>query len=67
MIKRDVAFTAYYDNETGEMSKVEFSPPFMAESVLMRADVLKDIHHFIQAQYARTRDAAFKVKARNQR
>jgi hypothetical protein len=36
------AFTVYYDDFTGELSKIDYSEVFTDESNLMQADVLKD-------------------------
>ena len=49
------AFTVYYDDENGEMTRVDWTPGFQNEGVLLRADVLKDARNAIGAAYDEAR------------
>ena len=57
-----VALRIFYDNEGGELARIEPGPGFAAESALMRADVLKDLMLALAPMYAEARDAAFEWK-----
>lgn len=51
------AFTVYYDDANGEMTRVDWTPGFQNEGVLLRADVLKDARHAIGAAYDEARQS----------
>lgn len=50
-MSRKRVFTAYYNPETGELSEIDFSDTFCAESALLQADVLQDILGSISSEY----------------
>lgn len=52
------AITFYYDEETGELSKIDFAEGFKNENALMQADVMGDIRGFIAARYKESVDAS---------
>lgn len=55
-MKRAVTF--YYNEETGELAKVDFSEAFKNESALMRADVMGDIRNIVDKDYEESVDDA---------
>ncbi len=50
-MSRKRAFTAYYDDDAGELREIDFADGFMAESALMQADVLQDILGSLVEEY----------------
>lgn len=56
------AITFYYDEETGELAKVDVSERFMAESALMQADVIGDINGYLEEVYDDSVKVAFSAE-----
>ena len=57
--------TMYYNEETGELTKVDFSAGFEVEDSLLRADVLQDAIDTLVAAYEPARERAFAGMARD--
>lgn len=55
MEDRVKAFTVYYNEATGELTRVDWTPGFQNQGVLLRADVLKDARNAIGAAYEEAR------------
>jgi hypothetical protein len=45
-----LAFTVFYDRDSGEIERVDLSPEFQEESELLKADVFLDCRDFIEEQ-----------------
>jgi hypothetical protein len=56
------AITIYYDPCNGHATKITESPRFAGEYPLMRADVLQDILHELEARYEVSRKQIFTKK-----
>ena len=53
------AMTVYYDNDSGELHSVTFSPDFLKETKLMQVDVLQDAIQTLKDIYSLTSDEVF--------
>jgi len=51
--------TVYYDDESGELARIDVSAAFHGESALMQADVLKDLIGCVELLYEPANAAAF--------
>ena len=58
MAKRK-AFTAFYDDESGELINIEMAPGLEQSSASMRADVLQDVLGEIASAYRSAWEEAF--------
>lgn len=56
--------TAWYDDETGELVKLDVAESFVLESSLMRADVLQDLRHALEGHYLKAHAKAFAFQRR---